>query len=339
MGNLPRRAMPGIILWGLTGLSLSLAQAQNAPVPFTPPEDIQFRTVNIMSEGTRMTAEVFSLKALAGKKLPTVILCHGWGGTVVALRPEGLAFARAGYLAVAFDYRGWGNSDSRVILTGPAPSRADRSGTQFTAEVREVREVVDPIDQTTDLLNAIHWAQGEPQCDADHIGLWGSSYSGGHVVYAAARDPRVKALVSQVPALDSRWVIATPQDREQTYREATERARGEKGYPEAGQRVIKTLRGAPIRERMIDYTPVEDVARAAHCAMLFILAETEEYFDNKDHGVKAYERASGPKKLVTIPGISHYGIYGTARPQAQKLAIEWFDEHLKPKAGAAGSGS
>ena len=44
----------------------------------------------------------------------------------------------------------------------------------------------------TSLLNAIHWVVGEPQCDAERIGLWGSSYSGGHVVYAAARDPRVK---------------------------------------------------------------------------------------------------------------------------------------------------
>ena len=63
--------------------------------------------------------------------------------------------------------------------------------------------------------------------------------------------------------------------------------------------------------------------------MLFILAEKEEYFDNKDHGIKAFERAKGPKKLVTIPGITHYGIYGQARPQALKLAIEWYDTHLK----------
>jgi dipeptidyl aminopeptidase/acylaminoacyl peptidase len=39
--------------------------------------------------------------------------------------------------------------------------------------------------------------------------------------------------------------------------------------------------------------------------------------------------ARGPKKLVTIPGITHYGIYREAREQATKLAIAWFDEHLK----------
>jgi hypothetical protein len=63
--------------------------------------------------------------------------------------------------------------------------------------------------------------------------------------------------------------------------------------------------------------------------MLFILAEKEELFDNRDHGVKAHARAKGPKKLVTIPNITHYGVYTEAREKAQKLAVDWFDEHLK----------
>jgi dienelactone hydrolase len=300
---------------------------------FTPPDDIQFQTRDIVSEGTRMTAEVFSLKTLAGKKLPAIILCHGWGGLALHLRPEAIAFARAGYLAVAFDYRGWGASDGRLISTGPLA--AGTRPARFTAEVIEIREVVDPLDQTTDLQNAIHWVVGEPQCDAGRIGLWGSSYSGGHVVYVAARDPRIKALVSQVPALDSRWVVATPAEREVTSREASRRARGEAGYPPPGQRVIMGLLGAPIRERMINYAPVDDVDKASRCAMLFIVAEKEEYFNNKDHALKAYDRAKGPKKLITIPGINHYGIYGPGRPRAQKLAVDWFDEQLKGRSDAA----
>ena len=198
------------------------AHGQATPAPFNPPDDIHFRPASIISEGTRMAAEVYSLKSLDGKRLPTIILCHGWGGTAKDLRPEGIAFARAGYLVVAIDYRGWGESDARLVLTGPSPPEKPKR--RFTAEVQEVREVVDPIDQTTDLLNAIHWVVGDPQCDPSHIGLWGSSYSGGHVVYAAARDPRVKATVSQVPALDSRWVVSNPVLKAQTYREATQRA-------------------------------------------------------------------------------------------------------------------
>jgi hypothetical protein len=32
---------------------------------------------------------------------------------------------------------------------------------------------------------------------------------------------------------------------------------------------------------------------------------------------------------VVIPNITHYGVYREAREQAQKLAIEWFNQHLK----------
>jgi dienelactone hydrolase len=125
-------------------LQTSAAYPQGGAASFKPPEDIQFRTRDIISEGTRMSAEVFSLK---------------------------------------------------------------------TAEVKEVLEVVDPLDQTTDLMNAIHWVVGELQCDVSQIGLRGSSYSGGHVAYAAARDRRVKAIVCQVGAFDSRWVVMGPAAR------------------------------------------------------------------------------------------------------------------------------
>jgi dienelactone hydrolase len=327
MMNPLRFVMSAIVAFGIVIPALAQAPAQKSVASFEPPADIGFEKKTVISEGTRMAAEVFALKSLDGKKLPTIIMCHGWGGEAKDLRPDAIVFARAGYLVVTFDYRGWGASDGRVVLSASGPDRP--RGSPLKAEVREIREVVDPIDQTTDLQNVIHWAQAEPRCDGGKIGLWGSSYSGGHVAFAAARDPRVKAIVAQVPALDSRWVVATGATREQTFREATARARGELGYPKAGQRVIMGLRGAPIRERMMNYAPVDDVDKAPGCAMLFILAEKEEYFANKDHGIKAYERARGPKKLVTISGITHYGIYRQARPQAQKLAIAWYDQHLK----------
>jgi hypothetical protein len=307
-------------------LILFVAAVSALAQSYTPPESIAHRAAIIVSEGTRMHAEVFALKQSAGKKLPTILMAHGWGGTVTALRPDAVKFAEAGYLAVAFDYRGWGLSDSRVILAQPAPKQ--KTNHRFTAEVIEVREVVDPLDQTRDWLNALHWLQGEEQCDTSRIGIWGSSYSGGHVVWVAARDARVKAVVSQVGSFDSRWVVADDAQRAVTEREATERARGEKGYPPPSARVIGNLRGAPIRDKMIHYAPVEDVPRT-RAAILFIIAAEEELFDNRDHGIKAHARANEPKKLVSIPGIKHYGIYNEARAQAQQLAVGWFDAHLK----------
>jgi dienelactone hydrolase len=302
------------------------ASAQRAR-SFSPPDDIDFRTATIMSEGTRMAAEVFAPKSAGKEKLPTIVMAHGWGGVAAHLRPDAVKFARADFLVVTFDYRGWGASDSRVILTEPQPPRSAER--KFTAEVEEVREVVDPLDQTTDIVNAISWVYGEPQCDQERIGLWGSSYSGGHVVYVAARDPRIKATVSQVPAFDSRFVLLGPEETKQTFDEASARAHGELGYPEPGARAVGNLRGAPIREKLMQYAPVEDAHRAPHCAMLFVLAGNEELFDNKEHGIKAHERATGTKKLVIVPNIKHYGIYTQARNKAQEMALDWYNEHLK----------
>jgi hypothetical protein len=84
-----------------------------------------------------------------------------------------------------------------------------------------------------------------------------------------------------------------------------------------------------VIEKLIGYAPLEDIGRCQDCAKLFIIAEKEELFDNKDHAILAHKRATGVKKLVTIKGIKHYGVYNEARDQAQKEAIAWFDEYLK----------
>jgi dienelactone hydrolase len=311
-------------------LTISAVFGQQRPAqPFIVPEDVTTRKADIMSEGVRMSGEVFCSKSLSGKKLPTIVMSHGWGGTAAGLRRDASEFAQAGYLVVAFDYRGWGASDSRVILVDRGPNEAGIH--RFRAEVQAVREVVDPLDMSADILNAIHWVVGDPQCDIHRIGLWGSSFSGGLVVYAAEHDPRVKALHSQVPALDGRWVVSTEDNRALTYQESTRRARGEIGYPEPRAKVIGNLIGAPIRSRFVGYYPVEEVDKAPQCAMQFLIAEKEELFDNKDHGIAAYQRARGPKNLVTIPAITHYGIYYEARDQAHRLAQEWFDKNLKAR--------
>jgi hypothetical protein len=294
---------------------------------FKPPENIEFRTANVMSEGVRIHAELFALKSLAGKPLPTVIQAHGWGGTAANLRMDSLALANAGYLVIAFDYRGWGQSDGRIVLTAPPEKHESR---KFTAQVEELREYVDPTEQLTDWLNVVSWAMGEPTVDKNRVGIRGSSYSGGHVFWVAAQDPRIKALVSQVGAFDSRWIVADDANRQQTYEEATKRARGEIGYPEPRLKAIGNLIGAPIRNKVMLYAPIDEAAKIKDCAALFIVADKEELFDNKDHAKLAYDRMPGKhKKYVNYPEITHYGIYRERRQDAIKEAIAWFDQYLK----------
>ena len=306
-------------------LALALWLTAYALGQYAPPEDLDFRQDVIWSEGTRMAAEVFAPQG--DEKLPTILMAHGWGGVAASLRRDAEVFAKSGYLVVTFDYRGWGGSDSRVILAEPAPKNPP--GRRFTAEVIEVREVVDPVDMARDWLNALHWLQAEPRCDTSRIGLWGSSYSGGHVLWAAAHDKRVKTLFSQVGGMDSRFVVATPEEERKTLEQATKRSRGEIGYPAPMAKELGNLRGAPIREKLMHYAPVELAREASHASMMFVIAEKEELFDNRDHALKAYEAAAGVKKLVTVPNITHYGIYREERERAQRLAVEWFNQQLK----------
>lgn len=293
--------------------------SQGAPAEL--PDDVLERQVDIFSEGVRMAGTVFTPAEAPGDSLPTILMAHGWGGTAAGLRRDAISFAQNGYLVVTFDYRGWGDSDARVIVTGAQPPAAGDG--RFTAEVREV---VDPVDMTTDWLNAIHWLHGEPRVDADRIGLWGSSQSGGYVVWAAARDPRIRAIHSQVGSFDGRTLGMTPE----AFRQATLRARGELGYPEPGERVVGNLRGAPILSRFAHYAPVDDIREIEGVAIQFVLAGNEELFDNRYNGILAHARYDGGlKNLVIIPGISHYGIYREAWAESHRLAVEWFDTHLK----------
>ena len=152
----------------LLPLTSPSANAQEKKPNLPVVEGVSIRAANIMSEGVRMSAEVYAPAGSEGKKLPTIVMSHGWGGLAASLRPDAIAFAKAGYLVIPFDYRGWGKSDGRLILAGPNPERKDG---KLIAEVKEIRGIVDPIDQTTDILNAINWAVGDPQCDKDRLGL------------------------------------------------------------------------------------------------------------------------------------------------------------------------
>lgn len=320
----PRRNPADPATWS-TGLSKD----------YKAPDDVAFRTVSIMSEGVRLHGEMFTPKARAGQKLPTILMAHGWGGVASGFRADAVQLTRAGFQVLTFDYRGWGESDSRVILTAAEPKPLP-PGRTFTAKVEAVRGYVDPWEQAEDWFNAINWASGEPSVDPDRIGIRGSSYSGGLVLYVAAHDRRVKALVSQVGGIASRpEPFTAPAPGTSQYERfrgfnagGVRMARGELGYPEPGAQTVGSLIGAPIGNKTSRWWPAED-ARQVTVPALFVLAEKEELVDNQTNGVRAYERVPGPKKLVIIPGIQHYGIYNQAREQAVDLAAQWFREHLK----------
>jgi uncharacterized protein len=158
------------------------------------------KPVTIWSEGTRLAGNLWTPDGAApNEKLPAILLCHGWGGLKEHLNSTYAPwFSKAGFVVLAFDYRGWGESDARMETVGDLAKPDDEGELKIRA--RAIRMTVNPPDQIRDITNCLDFLEGEPQVDAARIGLWGTSFGGGHVSFMAAHDPRVKAIVAQVGA-------------------------------------------------------------------------------------------------------------------------------------------
>ena len=285
------------------------------------------RPVNIWSDGTRLSGDLFYPKGLkAGDKLPAIILCHGWGGLRSHLNKDyAPLFAKAGYVVLTFDYRGWGDSDSRLVIKGRMP-KPDENG-EVRVRARAIRELVDPKDQTEDIIHCINFISGESIADPERIGLWGTSLGGGHVVYVSAHDSRVKCIVSQVGSMHRRWV-----PKQKAYKQAIDRSRGEIDPVPQGVDQVQGLKGAPHLSRMVDNHPIDHASRLK-IPVLIIDAEKEELFKINEHGRLLYDLVKDkvPAKYEVVPGVTHFEIYSKGRMQATQLAIEWYHEHLMKK--------
>ena len=316
----------GTIACAQTNIRSQEAPSQETAKPKYTVSEIESRHVDIWSDGTRLSGDLWYPKGLnSTDKLPPIILCHGWGGVRSHLNqyyaPE---FAKAGYVVLTFDYRGWVDSDSRLVIRDKMPE-PDEKG-MVTVRAQAIRELVDPFDQTEDIVNCINFISGEPGVDPKRIGLWGTSFAGGHVVYVAAHDQRVKCIVSQVPAMDGAWATFYPDGN--AYQRSIQRARGEIDPVPQGVNKIGQLRGTPYLSSIANYRPVK-FADYLKVPILIIVAEKEELIDNSQNGEMVYKlvKDNVPARYEIFPG-THFEIYGKGRMNSISMAIEWFDKYL-----------
>lgn len=287
--------------------------------------EVEQESVVVWSEGSRLAAEVLRPGGAQGPS-PAILLAHGWGGLKEHLiELYGRVFAAQGYVVLAFDYRGWGGSDGRLIAADEEPMLTE-AGEQ-TRRVRVLREVVDPVDQVADVRNAFAWLIDDAAVDPARVGLWGSSYGGGHVVSVAGMDRRVKAVVAQIggyghPRED--WY------RDLAYSRMSDKARGRLDPPvPQGVDASPGLRGTPDVARQFGHAPLAYAARIT-APTLFIDAEFEEYNEPALQGGAAYEivRANGvPTERRTFP-CTHYKVYDEHLVEARQMALDWFNKHL-----------
>jgi uncharacterized protein len=143
-------------------------------------EDIEFQ-----GEGGVTLRGWFYPAQNAGAPAPAIVMTHGMSAVKeMCLDDYAEHFADAGLNVAVYDHRNFGDSDGLP------------------------RQESDPVLQHRDIRNAITYATTRPEVDAARIGLWGTSYSGGHVLLVAAVDRRVKAVVSQVPGVSGSRMLS-----------------------------------------------------------------------------------------------------------------------------------
>jgi fermentation-respiration switch protein FrsA (DUF1100 family) len=247
-------------------------------------------------------------------------------------------FAAAGLSVLVFDNRNFGASDG------------------------EPRQEIDPWAQVRDYRHAITYTSTLPEVDATRIGIWGSSYSGGHVLVVAAIDRRVTAVVSQVPLVSGhdnlRALVRA--DFIAGFREMfdSDRLARFEGKPPAMVPVVDedplgasalptpdswlwftetgktrapswrnevTLRSV---EMFTEYEPVSYMPYISPTPLLLLVA-VGDHLVPSELAIAAYDKAHEPKKLVILHG-GHFDAYVKGFDSASVPARDWFAQHLAP---------
>jgi fermentation-respiration switch protein FrsA (DUF1100 family) len=294
--------------------------------------DIAFRT----EDGVTLRGWHYVPDGARGE-LPTIVMAHGFSAVKeMYLDRFAEAFTEAGLAALVFDNRGFGASDGQP------------------------RQEIDPWMQVRDYRDAITHAETLERTDADRIGIWGSSYSGGHVLVLGAIDRRVRCVVAQVPLASGhdnarRLVRADYLAGVQAMFAADRRARmagqapamipvvaedpqAPAALPTADSHAWFTetarLRAPAWKnevtlrsvEMFTEYEPGSYAPFISPTPLLMVVA-LGDTLTVADLALAAYARALEPKRLVTLPG-GHFDAYVKDFAAASGAAAEWFVRHL-----------
>ena len=130
-----------------------------------------------ISQGDNLKAWLYRPSGVL--KPPVVVMAHGFGGERwMRLPAYAERFAQRGIAVFVFDYRGFNDSEG------------------------EPHNYINPSRHLQDWDAAIAYVKTLDNIDAKRMALWGTSFSGGHVIVEAVKHPEILAVVSQVPFTD-----------------------------------------------------------------------------------------------------------------------------------------
>ncbi|MFI4938913.1 MAG: alpha/beta hydrolase [Burkholderiales bacterium] len=137
------------------------------------------KDVEFLSHGTLCRGWLFAPAAADAMRCPCIIMAHGLGGTIdCGLESFAEHFAQNGFVVLVFDYRCFGSSEGSP------------------------RQLLHIGKQIEDWQAAFEFSRSLPMVDPQKVGLWGTSFSSGHVLHLAAKDERIAAVCAQNPMVD-----------------------------------------------------------------------------------------------------------------------------------------
>ena len=236
-------------------------------------------------------------------------------------------FCRAGFAVLVYDHANCGTSEGLP------------------------RQELDPILQQRGYRDAITFLAAHPSVDPDRIGIWGTSYSGGHVLAVAAVDRRVRAVVSQamtisghgntirrntpegLAGLRRRWaqerldrMAGAPPTMVQAFGDDSDSVRFNRSLPEECRRNWRNEITLRSWEMYDEYEPAAFIERISPTPLLMIVP-TADSMTPAEEALAAYGRAREPKALVVVPG-GHYVADREQRATTSAAARDWFVRHL-----------
>jgi uncharacterized protein len=225
----------------------------------------------------------------------------------------------------------------------------------FGASQGTPRQEVNPDFQLRAYRDAISYAQGLEGIDGDRVGVWGTSFSGGHAIVIAATDTRVRCAVAQIPyvcppAVDvpSDLMLVLQQDEEQRRRggdplmipvttDSTEGFGALSPDPDSYAWFGAMALEAPTWRnevtltsiaRLFLYRPI-DSAPELHAPVL-IIAATDDVLSPLKFIELAYEAMPDTCELVELEG-GHFDMYGEHFGLSSQAAVGWFSRWLAPE--------
>lgn len=290
----------------------------------------QVKPVSFLSEKNKIAGNIYLPKNISNKKIPGIVLCHGFAGVKELLLPVyAEKFAENGFAVLVFDYRGFGDSEGD-----------------------QGRGRLVPKLQIEDIKNAITFLETQDAVDNKRIGLWGTSYGGANAIAVASNDNRVKCLCAQLTFGDGERVVTANMTNKEIVRFKEMLAKMQSKKNATGKEMMIPVSKALIDAQSKKFFQDNANAQSLNIKIPFLtVSETMSYKPElflknitipillvgaeKDcvnpvsETYSLYKTASEPKELFIIDGATHFELYsGKYFTQAAEKELAWFNKYL-----------